>query len=128
MRKTFAFLIAVSMLAFFVNVARTGEVGRIFRDDCRLSFLARPGLEYVEVDGATISGNDACYIAFKYTGNLKLKSAEYSPAMPDDWRALVDVVITVNADRWVMVLRKLNPRMEVRSTGSLIWHRRIMLK
>ncbi|WP_157381415.1 hypothetical protein [Burkholderia ubonensis] len=95
MKKAFVFLTAVLMLRGFANVARAEGVGRIFRDDCGLSFLAPPGLEYVEVDGVMAAGNDACYIAFKYTGNLKYKSTEYSPAMPEGWRAMVDLVITV---------------------------------
>ncbi|WP_204384352.1 hypothetical protein [Burkholderia sp. MS389] len=42
-------------------------------------------------------GKDECYIPFLYTGRLGLKRTGAMPRMSDDWRALTDFSLTVEA-------------------------------
>lgn len=91
--------LAVSVLSFvtWASSAVGEESQRVLRDDCHLSFLVPKNVEYVEVDGAVLSGKDECYIAFKYTGDLRVKGFGRVPAMPEDWRAMTDFSLTVKA-------------------------------
>lgn len=82
-------------LAVAMTIANGKEPERISRDDCHATFLVPNGLEYVEMNGAQISGNNECYIAFRYTGDLKTKSRPNPPSTTDDWRWLTDFTLTV---------------------------------
>ncbi|WP_155623358.1 hypothetical protein [Burkholderia diffusa] len=79
------------------SFAGAREPERILRDDCHLSFVAPKGLEYVDVGQSITSGRDECYIAFLYAKRLRLKRTGPMPPMPEDWRALTDFVLTVQA-------------------------------
>ncbi|WP_143136726.1 hypothetical protein [Burkholderia ubonensis] len=95
MAKIFNYLVAALLLGFQAGIVYAEATDRVFRDDCHLSFIAPDGLEYVEVDNQIATGDDVCYMAFKYTGALKLKSVGNPPAMPEDWRMLTDFAITI---------------------------------
>ena len=77
------------------NSTSSKEPERVSRDDCHLSFLSPEGVEYIKVVGAFIAVNDECYIAFNYTGGLRVKPGRHMPAMPEDWRAMTDFALTV---------------------------------
>lgn len=89
----------LSILCFmaFVCSASGKEPERVLRDDCHLSFAIPNGLEYVDVGHIIALGKDECYIPFLYTGKLRLKRTGPMPHMPDDWRALTDFALTVEA-------------------------------
>lgn len=84
-------------LMAFVCVASGKEPERVSRADCHLSFAVPNGFEYVDVKHTITLGKDECYIPFLYTGRLALKRAGAIPRMSDDWRALTDFSLTVEA-------------------------------
>ncbi|MFX1735295.1 hypothetical protein PXJ20_01575 [Paraburkholderia sp. A1RI_3L] len=95
MKITIFTALGISALAVAITVANGKEPERISRDDCHATFLVPNGLEYVEINGAKISGNNECYIAFRYTGDLKIKRRPNPPSTADDWRWLTDFVLAV---------------------------------
>ncbi len=92
-------LLGLSICGFvgFVCSASGKEPERVLRDDCHLSFAIPNGLEYVDVGHTITLGKDECYIPFLYTGRLRLKRTGPMPRTPDDWRALTDFALTVEA-------------------------------
>jgi hypothetical protein len=95
MKRIIFLVLSIFIFMAWVNSANARETERVQRDDCHLSFLAPANLEYVEVEDAIVTGKDKCYIAFKYTGNLRIKPNGHTPAMPEDWRTMTDFAITV---------------------------------
>ncbi|WP_175730277.1 hypothetical protein [Burkholderia ambifaria] len=92
-------LLGLSIFGFmaFVGSASGKEPERVLRDDCHLSFAIPNGLEYVDAGHTIMLGKDECYIPFLYIGRLRLKRTGPMPRMPDDWRALTDFALTVEA-------------------------------
>lgn len=89
------FLLIIFIFMSLTNLTNAKETTRVQRDDCNLSFLSPANLEYIGIDDPIVTGKDKCYIAFKYTGNLRIKSDGYIPAMPEDWRAMTDFSLTI---------------------------------
>ena len=81
----------------FVCAASGKEPVRVSRADCHLSFAIPNGFEYIDVKHPIMLGKDECYIPFLYTGRLRLKGTGAIPRMSDDWRALTDFSLTVEA-------------------------------
>jgi hypothetical protein len=77
------------------DVVHAEVLNKVIRNDCHLSFSVPKGIEYVEVDGAIVEGDDLCYLAFKYTGSLRDRPIKGVPPMSEDWRAQADFVVTV---------------------------------
>lgn len=97
MRRIIFILMNFLFFMVFAGLVNSKEPGRILRDDCHLSFSVPKGVEYVEVDGAVATGKDECYLAFEYTGDLRIKLSGNMPAIPEDWRAMTDFSLTVKA-------------------------------
>ncbi|WP_174972251.1 hypothetical protein [Burkholderia contaminans] len=97
MRRILLFGLSIFGSMIFVCSANAKEPERVLRDDCHLSFSIPNGLEYVEVGRTITLGKDECYIPFLYTGKLRLKRTGPIPRMPEDWRALTDFALTVEA-------------------------------
>ncbi|MDN7929665.1 hypothetical protein QZM52_00030 [Burkholderia metallica] len=81
----------------FVGSASGKETERLLREDCHLSFVIPHGFAYVDVGHVITLGKDECYIPFLYTGKLRIKRTNPMPRTPDDWRALTDFALTVEA-------------------------------
>ncbi|MBF5011568.1 hypothetical protein [Burkholderia pseudomultivorans] len=79
----------------FVSVASGEEPVRVSRDDCNLSFVVPKGVEYIEMRGVISAGEDECYVAFAYTGDLRVESVGNLPSTTEDWRAMTDFALTV---------------------------------
>jgi hypothetical protein len=86
----------IGVLTIVMAAANGKQPERISRDDCHTVFLVPNGLKYVEVNSAQISGDTECYIAFKYTGNLKI-SRSNAPSTAEDWRWLTDFALAVRS-------------------------------
>jgi hypothetical protein len=91
------FFRALGIFAFMVAMiaANAKEPVRISRSDCHATFLVPNGLEYVEVNGIPTAGDDQCYIAFNYTGDLKIKSRKNPPSTAEEWRWSTDLALTI---------------------------------
>lgn len=98
MKRIIFLVLSVFNFMVLASSADCKEPERVVRDDCHLSFLAPKRIEYIEMDGAQISGNNECYIAFRYTGNLKIKSRPNPPSTAEDWRWLTDFALTVKGE------------------------------
>ncbi|WP_244831115.1 hypothetical protein [Caballeronia sp. TF1N1] len=94
------FLRVFGIFALIVATTAASAKGpeRISRGDCHATFIVPNGLEYVEVDGIQISSNDECHIAFRYTGDLKIKSRAIPPPTAEDWRWLTDFALSVKRE------------------------------
>lgn len=97
MKSTVSFALGIYVLMVVTAAANGRELERISRHDCHAVFLVPNSLEYIKVDSAKISGNDECYIAFRYTGDLKIKSRTNPPSTAEDWRWLTDFFLTVKS-------------------------------
>ncbi|VWC90290.1 hypothetical protein BLA18112_03267 [Burkholderia lata] len=97
MRRILLFGLSIFGFMIFVCSATAKEPERVLRDDCHLSFSIPNGLKYVDVGRTITLGKDECYIPFLYTGKLRLKRTGPIPRMSDDWRALTDFALTVEA-------------------------------
>ncbi len=93
------FLYVFSALSFVACTSQAvgREPGRVSRNDCHLSFVPSDNLQYIEVEDTVTTGNDECHIAFKYTGDMRVKRSGRRPAMPEDWRAMTDFSLTVTS-------------------------------
>ncbi|CAM2164213.1 Transmembrane protein [Paraburkholderia sacchari] len=97
MRRIALFVLGILGFVACVSSVSGKEPGRVLRDDCHLSFLVPNGLEYIEMDDFQVAKNDECYIAFKYVGDLKIKSRPDPPSTAEDWRWLTDFALTVES-------------------------------
>ncbi|MBC8726694.1 hypothetical protein F6X37_35985 [Paraburkholderia sp. 31.1] len=97
MKRIVLLVLSILSCMAWAGSANAKESEGVTRNDCHLSFLVPTNLEYVEVEDAITTGKDECYLAFKYSGDMRIKPEGHVFSVPEDWRAMTDFALTVKS-------------------------------